>query len=80
MSHRKYVKIPKIVEITCRHCGEKSRRAPPIDGSPQYFDCDACGQRMTTPVSACCIICAYTNKKCPASLIMEAKIKKLEIR
>lgn len=80
MAHKKFIKIPKIVAITCRNCGKRCRRAVKIDDCPQYFDCDACGQRMQTPVSACCIICAFTNKKCPASLVMESKIKKLEIR
>ena len=80
MAHKKYVKIPRVVAIVCRQCGKKSKRAAPDKGSPQFFDCDMCGQRMVTPVSACCIICAYTKKKCPASLIMEAKIKGLEIR
>jgi len=80
MARKKYIKIPKVVAITCGHCGERTRRTAPENGSPPYFDCSKCGQRMTTPLSACCIICAYTKKKCPASLIMEAKIKGLEIR
>ncbi len=77
---KQYIKIPKIVAITCRTCGKISRRAPPKNGSPQFFDCDKCGKRMTTPVVSCCIICAFSDKKCPAALIMEAKIKGLEIR
>ena len=77
---KKIIRLPEIVTIMCRICGKTSKRKAPKDSSPQYFDCDKCKQRMQTPVNACCIICAYTKKKCVPSLIMDAKIRELEIR
>ncbi|MBM3232631.1 hypothetical protein FJZ18_00490 [Candidatus Pacearchaeota archaeon] len=77
---KKYMKIPKVVFISCSNCGKRCKRRVPEDFSPGFFDCDNCSNRMNTPVSSCCIICAYTGKKCAPTLIMEAKIKGLEIR
>lgn len=77
---KRIVRLPEIVTIVCRNCGKPSKRKAPTNSSPPYFDCDKCRQRMQTPVNACCIICAYTKKKCVPTLIMEAKVKGLEIR
>jgi hypothetical protein len=74
------VKISKTAIIKCSNCGEKSKRKVPLDASPQYFDCDKCNFRMQTPINACCIICAFTNTKCAPSLLMEAKMKGLEVK
>jgi len=75
-----FVKIPKTASIKCIHCGAVSKIKVPIDFSPQYFDCDKCGQRTQTPVTSCCIICAFTGKKCAPFLKMEANVKGLEVR
>ncbi len=80
MSRKKIIKIPKIIDISCRNCNKKCKRAVGSNDCPQYFDCDGCEQRMQTPINACCIICAFTDKKCPATSTMEAKVKGLEIR
>ena len=74
------VKISKLATIKCSNCGKTSKRKVPLDASPQYFDCDKCGQRMLTPVASCCIICAFTKTKCAPSLLMEAKMKGLEVK
>lgn len=81
MGRRKIsVRISKLATITCSSCGKTSKRKVPLDSSPQYFDCDKCGQRMNTPVASCCIICAFTKTKCAPALLMEAKIKGLEVK
>lgn len=80
MARKKILRIPKLVTLTCLQCGKKSKRNVPEDASPQYFDCDGCGQRTQTPVTACCMICAFTGKKCAPALRMEAKMNGLEIR
>lgn len=77
---KRIIKLPEVVTIICGHCGEKCKRKVPEDASPPYFDCDKCGQRMMTPINACCIICGFTKKKCIPSLLMEARIKGLEVR
>ena len=81
MSRKKtFLKIPTIASIKCSSCGIISKRKVPEDSSPQYFDCDKCSFRMQTPITGCCIICAFTGKKCIPSLKMEAQIKGLELR
>ena len=80
MARKRVIKIPKLASIKCLHCGEISKRKVPMDSSPQYFDCDKCGQRTQTPITSCCIICAFTGKKCAPSLLMEARAKGLEIK
>ena len=80
MGRKRFIKLPEVATIMCRNCGQKSKRRVPEDASPQYFDCDKCGQRMQTPINACCIICAFTKKKCVPSLIMEARAKSLTIK
>jgi len=77
---KKVIRLPKVVVIKCANCGKLSKRKVPHDSSPSYFDCDKCGKRMETPSSSCCIICAFTKTKCIPSLLMEAKIRGLEIR
>jgi len=77
---KQYLKIPKIAEMKCPNCSAVSRRKVPLDASPQFFDCDKCNAHIQTPVTSCCIICAFTDKKCIPSLKMEAKIKNLEVR
>jgi hypothetical protein len=77
---KKYVRIPRVVSINCVDCGKRCRRKVPLDSSPGFFDCDKCGKRMNTPVASCCIICAYSGKKCAPTLKMEARIEGLELR
>ncbi len=75
-----YINLPQVATIKCPLCGKMSKRKVPLDSSPMYFDCDKCGQRITTPITSCCIICAFTKKKCAPSLFMEAKRKGIEVR
>ena len=80
MGRRKILRISKTAKIKCNICLELSVRKVPEDSSPGYFDCDKCGAHITVPVTQCCVICAFTNKKCVPSLKMEARIKGLELR
>lgn len=81
MAKQRIIKIPKIVSITCPNCKKICKRKVPDDqSSPQVFDCDKCNTQTRTPITSCCIICAFTNKKCPYSLKQKAKRKGLEIR
>lgn len=80
MGRKKVLRIPHVANITCMQCGKKSRRTVPLDSSPCYFDCDQCDFRMCTPVHACCIICAFTGKKCVPALKLEAYQKGLDVR
>jgi hypothetical protein len=80
MGRKKILRISKIASIKCVKCNAISRRKVPEDSSPGFFDCDKCNERINVPVTQCCVICAFTNKKCVPSLKMEAKIKGLELR
>ena len=80
MGKKRVINIPKNAKIKCPNCGFVRLRKIPIDNSPQYFDCDKCSYRLQTPITSCCIICAFTNKKCVPTLLMEARAKNLEVR
>ncbi|MEK6888881.1 MAG: hypothetical protein AABW80_02115 [Nanoarchaeota archaeon] len=80
MGRKKVLKLAKTAKIKCPNCEKICIRKVPLDSSPMYFDCDKCNQRINAPITQCCVICAYTNKKCINALKMEAKIKGLELR
>lgn len=81
MGRRKsVVRIPDIVTLKCPHCGKGSRAKVSIDVCPQAFTCDKCKQEVRTPITSCCLICAYSKTKCPRTLLAEARVKGLEIR
>ena len=73
-------KIPKSVMLTCPHCSEKSKAIVSIDNCPQSFTCPKCNQLVRNPLTSCCVICAFSGKKCPRTLFAEAKVKGLELR
>jgi len=80
MGRKKVIRIAKNAKIKCVNCETVSLRKIPENASPQYFDCDKCKTRMQAPLTSCCIICAYTGKKCAPSSLLEAKIKDLEVK
>lgn len=81
MGRRKTIeKVAKRVNIKCPKCSSVFRFDVPEDGSPQFFDCPKCNQRTNTPITKCCIICAFSDKKCSRSSIMNAAAKGLELR
>ena len=80
MGRKKILRLAKTAKIKCVNCAAFSVRKVPSDSSPMYFDCDKCNAHVTVPITSCCIICAYTDKKCINALKMEAKIKGLELR
>ena len=80
MGRKRVLTIPENAKIRCPNCNTVSLRKVPIDSSPQYFDCDKCGNHIKTPITSCCIICAFTNKKCVPTLLMQARAKNLEVK
>jgi hypothetical protein len=74
------VKIAKIATVRCPQCGKNSRLDVPSDRIVSSFECKHCKQKILTPPAYCCIICAFSKKKCTPSQMMEAKIKGLEIK
>jgi len=63
MAKKKIQKIPKIVLLKCPHCLKKTKALVSKDHCPQSFVCPKCNQTVVTPITQCCIICAFSNKK-----------------
>lgn len=80
MGRKRVMKIPKNVMLKCPLCLEKSKAIVSDERCPQQFTCPKCNQLVRNPITQCCVICAFSNKKCPYSLKMEAAVKGLEIR
>ena len=80
MAKKRIQKIPKNVLLKCPHCSEKSKAIVSIENCPQIYVCPKCSQEVRNPVTQCCIICAFSDKKCPRTLFMEAQVKGLELR
>lgn len=80
MAKKRVQKIPKTAMLTCPHCSKKSKALVSIDNCPQSFVCPKCNQEVRNPITQCCVICAYSKKKCPRTLYMNAKVKGLELR
>lgn len=80
MSRKRIIKLPKTVMLKCPLCLEESKAIVDIENCPQSYTCPKCEALVRNPITKCCVICAFSNKKCPSSLVMEAKIKGLEIR
>ena len=80
MLRKKIQKIPKNVMLKCPHCSDRSKAIVSIENCPQNFVCPKCLQEVRNPVTQCCVICAFSNKKCPRILFMEARVKGLELR
>ena len=73
MGRKRVLKLPKTAKFKCIKCEKTSRiKVPGPEDSCLYFhECKKCDERMDTPPSKCCIICAYTDKRCPAALKRE---------
>ena len=80
MRRKKIQEIPKNVTIKCPFCLKSNRAIVSIDNCPQFFICPKCEKEVRNPLTSCCIICAFSNKKCPRTLFAEAKVKGLELR
>lgn len=49
----------------CPECGFKEEIEIPKNKCLQFHKCKSCNKLITVPKNSCCIICSYTNKKCP---------------
>ena len=81
MGKKRVVKIPNSVKIHCPHCG-KNNQIPFNQESVFKLECrnNKCKKLIETPIMRCCLICAYSGKKCYTETIIEAKRKGLEVR
>jgi Zn ribbon nucleic-acid-binding protein len=77
---KKFVKIPKRVSVKCPNCETMNGLKVVPGESIQQFECKNCKQITRNPITQCCIICAFTDRKCPVNLKIEAHTKGLEVR
>ena len=75
-------KIPSSIILVCPNCKKGTTAKVSTEYSPQKYECPKCKIEVRTPITSCCIICAFSKSgtKCPRELIMKAKIKGWEIR
>ncbi len=78
--HKTTARLPKAVIIRCPACSGTQRITASLENSPQCLVCKNCENEIRTPITQCCIICAFSDKKCPYSIKMNAFSKGLELR
>ena len=52
--------------ITCPECSYIQEIEIPEDRCLSFYRCEKCQKIISTPKDICCVICAYSDKKCPA--------------
>lgn len=55
----------EIANLKCPHCGHMMKVEIPQNGCLVFWKCEKCQKLITTPKGECCVICAYSDKKCP---------------
>ncbi len=54
--------------LKCPKCGFVQEVEIPQDACLAFHRCKSCKQMISTPKGFCCVICAYSDKKCPTSV------------
>ncbi len=54
-------------KITCPQCSHTQEIDIPQNGCQAFYKCDECKQIISVPKESkkCCVICEYSDKKCP---------------
>lgn len=52
--------------LKCPQCGFVQEIAIPQDSCLHFYKCTTCRKIITPSVGSCCVICAYSDKNCPA--------------
>ncbi len=52
-------------KIRCPKCGHVQSIEVPKNACLHFYKCDECGELIQTPPNTCCVICAYSEAKCP---------------
>ncbi|TET01961.1 MAG: hypothetical protein E3J80_00720 [Hadesarchaea archaeon] len=56
-----------VTKIRCPMCGHVQEIEVPENACLPFYKCNGCGELIQTPTDTCCVICAYSETKCPAS-------------
>ncbi|MBI4052836.1 MAG: hypothetical protein HY394_02245 [Candidatus Diapherotrites archaeon] len=59
-------KVKQTALFTCPECGAKSEIAVPTGRCLAFHECVAC-HKIIAAKKSCCVICDYSDKKCPVS-------------
>lgn len=51
--------------LTCPHCSAQRTETMPTDACQFFYDCKACGARLTPLAGHCCVFCSYGSVPCP---------------
>lgn len=57
-----------LATLTCPHCGAKQKMAVPNDYCAPFYKCGSCGQTVWAKKGSCCVICDFSETKCPVSI------------
>jgi hypothetical protein len=80
MAKKRFIKIPKRIDVKCYDCDYINRLEVPENDTIHQFECKNCKKIIRAPVTQCCIICAFTDKKCSLNSKIEARAKGLMLR
>lgn len=51
--------------IKCPECSYVQEMEIPKGKCLPFYKCDKCEKLISAPKDICCVICAYSDKKCP---------------
>ncbi len=54
-------------KIECPQCKYVQEIEIPDNKCLPFYRCDGCRKVISSPQDICCVICAYSDKKCPVS-------------
>ncbi|MBL4801325.1 MAG: hypothetical protein JKY45_05475 [Emcibacter sp.] len=52
-------------EITCPHCGYKTREIMPTNTCQYFYQCKGCDILLKPLAGDCCVFCSYGDVACP---------------
>ncbi|MAZ67152.1 hypothetical protein CL652_00015 [bacterium] len=57
--------------LTCPKCGHKQEVEIPEDTCLPFYKCGQCHKVISVPKDSknCCVICEYSDKKCPVAQV-----------
>ena len=56
-----------LANIKCPECKHVQKIEIPKGSCLPFYKCDGCKKVISAPKNICCVICAYSDKKCPVA-------------
>ena len=54
--------------LKCPYCGFIMEVEIPQNGCLAFYKCQKCQKIISSPKGECCVICAFSDKKCPVKI------------